>query len=125
MKFRNILHLILASLLLCLSSVTLADKASDEMLNDSINKTADGLIDETVDKTVDKTVDETSLIVNINEADAKTIARVLLNIGIKKAQAIVDYREKYGHFYSAEELSAVRGIGQRTIEKNEGRITTQ
>ncbi|MCH7741124.1 MAG: helix-hairpin-helix domain-containing protein [Proteobacteria bacterium] len=60
--------------------------------------------------------------VNINQANAETLASVLNGVGIRRAEAIVAYREKNGKFYSAEELSAVRGIGLRTVEKNESRI---
>ena len=60
--------------------------------------------------------------VNVNQADAETIAAALVGVGVSRAQAIVDYREKYGEFYSAEELTAVRGIGESTVEKNLDRI---
>ena len=60
--------------------------------------------------------------VNINEADAKTIANQLLGIGLRRAQAIVEYRETYGPFYSAEELKVVKGIGSKTVERNRERI---
>ena len=60
--------------------------------------------------------------VNINQADAETLASVLSGVGISRAEAIVSYREKNGKFYSAEELSSVRGIGMSTVAKNEGRI---
>ncbi|MEL0066526.1 MAG: helix-hairpin-helix domain-containing protein [Gammaproteobacteria bacterium] len=43
-------------------------------------------------------------------------------VGVSRAQAIVDYREQYGQFYSAEELTAVRGIGDSTVEKNLDKI---
>jgi competence protein ComEA len=56
--------------------------------------------------------------VNINTADAKTIADSLNGIGLKKAQAIVDYRTKNGDFKSIDDLSHVSGIGTKTIEKN-------
>lgn len=56
--------------------------------------------------------------VDINQADAKTIATSLKGIGIKKAQAIVDYRNKHGQFKSADELVKIKGIGKKTIEKN-------
>lgn len=56
--------------------------------------------------------------VNINTADAQTIADALNGIGIKKAQAIVDYRDKNGQFSSIDELTHVFGIGTKTIEKN-------
>ena len=60
--------------------------------------------------------------VNINEADAETIANQLLGIGLRRAQAIVEYRETYGPFYSAEELKVVKGIGSKTVERNRERI---
>ena len=56
--------------------------------------------------------------VNINTADAKTIADSLSGIGLKKAQAIVDYRSKNGAFKSTDDLAQVSGIGAKTIEKN-------
>ncbi|MFC5577433.1 ComEA family DNA-binding protein [Lysobacter niabensis] len=60
--------------------------------------------------------------VNINTADAATIDRVLLNIGASKAQAIVAYRKANGAFKSAEQLTLVKGIGLKTVEKNRDRI---
>ena len=62
------------------------------------------------------------LTVNINEANAETLAAVLEGIGLTRAQAIVDYRTQFGRFYSAEELSAVRGIGTSTINRNLSRL---
>ncbi|MFC5569679.1 ComEA family DNA-binding protein [Lysobacter yangpyeongensis] len=60
--------------------------------------------------------------VNINTADAATIDRVLLNIGKSKAEAIVAYRKANGAFRSAEQLTLVKGIGLKTVEKNRDRI---
>lgn len=60
--------------------------------------------------------------VNINTADAATIDRVLLNIGPSKAEAIVAYRKANGAFKSAEQLTLVKGIGLKTVEKNRDRI---
>ena len=60
--------------------------------------------------------------VNINSADAATIARELKGIGLAKAEAIVEYRQKHGPFRSADELASVRGIGQKTIEHNRADI---
>jgi competence protein ComEA len=60
--------------------------------------------------------------VNINEADAATIAAVLNGIGASKAEAIVAYREKHGAFSSVEELSEVKGIGLATLERNREKI---
>lgn len=55
--------------------------------------------------------------VNINTADAKTIAEALSGIGLKKAEAIVKYREEKGPFKTAEDLVNVNGIGGKTVEK--------
>ena len=49
--------------------------------------------------------------VDLNSADAETIARELNGVGVSRAQAIVDYREQYGAFSSAEDLLNVSGIG--------------
>ena len=54
--------------------------------------------------------------VNINKADAETLQK-LSGIGEKKAQAIIDYRNKVGKIKSAAELSNIDGIGEATIEK--------
>jgi len=56
--------------------------------------------------------------VDINTADAETISAELNGIGLSKAKAIVDYRTKHGPFSSPEDLSLVKGIGDRTVEKN-------
>ena len=63
--------------------------------------------------------------VNINQADAATLADVLVGVGMSKAQAIVAYREENGKFFSAEELTAVRGIGEATIAKNSSKIVVK
>ncbi len=60
--------------------------------------------------------------VNVNQATAEQLAENLSGIGIKKAQAIVKYREKIGAFESKEQLQNVKGIGVSTIEKNESNI---
>jgi len=56
--------------------------------------------------------------VNINSADASTIAASLNGIGEVKAKAIVEYRVKNGAFKSADELVNVKGVGLKTVEKN-------
>jgi competence protein ComEA len=60
--------------------------------------------------------------VDINTADAATIAKELQGIGLSKAQAIVAYREKNGSFKSAEELRKIKGIGAKTLERNRANI---
>lgn len=54
--------------------------------------------------------------ININKADAKTLQQ-LSGIGEKKAQAIIDYRNKVGKIKDIAELSKIDGLGSTTIEK--------
>jgi len=61
--------------------------------------------------------------VNINHADAETIARVLSGIGKSRAEAIVSYREEFGDFRTLDELMMVRGVGEVTLRNNEARIS--
>lgn len=60
--------------------------------------------------------------VNVNQASAEELADLLTGIGMKKAQAIVDYREKHGNFENAESLVDVKGIGPALVDKNRERI---
>ena len=60
--------------------------------------------------------------VNINSASAEQIAEALNGIGMSKARAIVDYREAYGAFQSADEIVFVRGIGDATYQDNKDDI---
>ena len=60
--------------------------------------------------------------VNINTADAATIARELDGIGPSKAQAIVEFRQQNGPFKSVEDLLKVKGIGARMLEQNRSSI---
>ncbi|GAA4348986.1 ComEA family DNA-binding protein [Kangiella taiwanensis] len=61
--------------------------------------------------------------VNINTASSSQLAAVLKGVGLKKAQAIIDYRQKFGPFKSIDELTAVKGIGAKTLEKNRAKIS--
>jgi len=45
--------------------------------------------------------------VNINTADAATIAHALDGIGLTKAQAIVAFREEHGPFKNVDDLTQV------------------
>ena len=58
--------------------------------------------------------------VDVNTADAKTLAKELDGVGMSKAEAIVSYREKNGPFKSADDLAKVKGLGKKLIEQNKG-----
>ena len=55
--------------------------------------------------------------VNINEADADTLA-TLKGIGKDRALKIIEYREQNGPFQKAEDIMKVKGIGQKIFEQN-------
>ncbi|HET7845806.1 MAG TPA: ComEA family DNA-binding protein [Xanthomonadales bacterium] len=61
--------------------------------------------------------------VNINTADAATMAARLNGVGESKAEAIVAYREEHGAFKSVDQLAQVKGIGLKTDEKNRELLT--
>lgn len=63
-------------------------------------------------------------VININTATVETLAN-LDGVGETKAQAIVAFRDEKGPFQSAEDLTLVKGIGERTLEKNADRLTVE
>ncbi|MDP2127405.1 MAG: helix-hairpin-helix domain-containing protein [Pseudohongiella sp.] len=60
--------------------------------------------------------------VDINTADAATLALALDGVGMAKAHDIIAYREQNGDFKTADDLQKVRGIGKATLERNRSRI---
>lgn len=60
--------------------------------------------------------------VNINTADAATIASSLDGVGLVKARAIVDYRKDHGAFKQVSDLTHVKGIGKATLSHNQKAI---
>jgi competence protein ComEA len=60
--------------------------------------------------------------VDVNTADAETISKSLKGVGMSKAEAIIEYRKKHGPFKNADELTLVKGIGERTVDLNRADI---
>ncbi len=60
--------------------------------------------------------------ININTADAETLALALDGIGMTRAQDIIAYRDQHGDFETVEQLQEVSGIGPATLERNRSRI---
>ncbi|PAA99717.1 ComEA family DNA-binding protein [Serratia fonticola] len=60
--------------------------------------------------------------VSINQADAEALATVLNGVGLKKAEAIVRYREQNGPFSEIDQLQEVPGIGPSLVERNRDRL---
>ena len=61
--------------------------------------------------------------VNINNADAQMLSEGLKGVGPKKAEAIIQWRERNGGFNSLEQLLEVKGIGEKTLQDNRSNIT--
>ncbi|MEX9610842.1 ComEA family DNA-binding protein [Providencia manganoxydans] len=79
------------------------------------NQTSQQVVDVTHSSSTDQ--------VNINQASAEELAKKLSGIGIQKAKAIVEYRDKYGAFSSLENILEVKGIGPSFLEKNRSKLT--
>lgn len=60
--------------------------------------------------------------VNINTADAATLAAELTGVGPVLAEEIVRDRTTNGKFNAPEDLARVKGIGQRVVEMNRENI---
>lgn len=60
--------------------------------------------------------------VHLNQANIDELQK-LKGIGEKKAQAIVEYRQKNGGFKNIDEFKNVKGIGPAIFEKNKPRLS--
>jgi competence protein ComEA len=60
--------------------------------------------------------------VSLNQATAQQLAAALNGIGLKKAEAIISYREQYGAFTDIEQLKEVPGMGNALVERNLSRL---
>jgi competence protein ComEA len=62
-------------------------------------------------------------LVNINTANVKELSKNLNGVGMKKAQAIIEFREANGDFKNLGDLQKVKGLGKKTVEKNMSRLS--
>lgn len=60
--------------------------------------------------------------ININEASSEQLQAVH-GIGAKTAEMIVAYRDEHGAFKSLDELTQVKGIGNKSLEKFRSELT--
>jgi len=63
-------------------------------------------------------------VVNINTASAEEL-QLLPRIGPALAERIIEFRESHGSFGSVDELVAVKGIGESSLDKLEPYVTTK
>lgn len=59
--------------------------------------------------------------ISLNKANLQQLQK-LNGVGEKKAQAIVEYRQKNGGFKTVDELMNVKGIGPKLLEKNKAKL---
>lgn len=69
-----------------------------------------------------KSDEESGTRISINTASAEELSQAMNGVGLKKAQAIVNYRTEYGPFKSLEDLTQVPGIGRSLVERNQGAL---
>lgn len=62
--------------------------------------------------------------ININKATSKELEQ-LPGIGPSKASSIIDYRNEIGGFSDLEQLTAVSGIGEKTLQKIKNKISVR
>jgi comEA protein len=55
-------------------------------------------------------------LLDLNQADEEELA-LLPGIGPVRARAIVEYRREHGDFTSVEELTRVKGLGPKTVQR--------
>lgn len=70
-----------------------------------------------------KTAEDEGTRVSINTASAEALAQAMNGVGLKKAQAIVSYREEYGPFKTVDDLKQVPGMGSSLVERNLAHLT--
>ncbi|MCO4320851.1 ComEA family DNA-binding protein [Aliidiomarina quisquiliarum] len=61
-------------------------------------------------------------LVNINTASAEELAAGLKGVGMARARAIIELRERLGGFTDIDQLLEVRGLGVRTLDANRSHI---
>jgi competence protein ComEA len=98
----NLSKILLICLTFTFSSLSFADNFGGNEPNANMNQ-----VDERID---------------INHADMKTLS-LLKGIGMKKAAAIVKYRNENGRFISVEDLLNVTGIGEKILALNKSKLT--
>lgn len=59
--------------------------------------------------------------ININTADVQELIK-LKGVGVKKAEAIIAWREENGNFKTVDQLLEVKGIGEATLTQNRENI---
>ena len=65
---------------------------------------------------------ESAPLLNINTATAAELSSIMIGVGVKRAEQIIKLREQLGGYTELEQLLDVKGIGLKTLEKNQALI---
>jgi comEA protein len=109
MKSMNLLLAAIFTFTLCLSAIP-GDIFAKE------TKEVSSAVDKTATKSKKKAKGDIAKDININTADKELLVQ-LPGVGPKTADAIVKYRNKNGEFSSINDLTGVKGIGDKTLAK--------
>lgn len=91
------------------------------MVNDRDQKSESKIVTKVESEEVAKAspvlpVADSNGLIHINSAGLSELQEIP-GIGEKKAQAILDYRNQYGAFQSINDLTKIKGIGSKMLEK--------
>lgn len=56
--------------------------------------------------------------IDLNTADVNALSKSMKGIGVKRAEAIIKYRENHGSFKTVEDLSMVPLFGKNFVSKH-------
>ncbi|NKF51755.1 helix-hairpin-helix domain-containing protein [Shewanella sp. WXL01] len=116
----------LALALSCAMTYTASVQAGSEKQatqSTQLKKSAQAAVPANASKEMKSAVNDAKLAsVNINKASVAQL-QTLKGIGEAKAKAIVEYRKAHGKFKSKQELTQVKGIGEKLIAQNAQRIS--
>lgn len=60
---------------------------------------------------------------DINTADASALATAIQGVGMKRAEAIIAYRDANGPFKTVDELQKVKGVGPKIVDESRDALT--
>lgn len=105
------------------SALAATPVAKTHATSSAADSTATSASAQTKAKATVKASDEEGAQVSINSASAEDLAHAMNGVGLKKAQAIVAYRDEYGPFKTLDDLKQVPGIGSSLVERNLTHLT--
>ncbi|WP_409159108.1 helix-hairpin-helix domain-containing protein [Pectobacterium sp. B2J-2] len=103
-----------------LSGLPLLSQASSKAADSTAAAVKSAPADQKAEKATLPDSDEDK--VSINAASAAELADIMNGVGLKKAEAIVNYREQNGPFTQIDQLTEVPGMGAALVERNLSRL---